>query len=121
MYCTSLYTRYGASIKNILQSYVNYTMYCTSLYTRYGASIKNILKSYVNYTMYCTSLYTRYGASILNFVRLVVVKSIGLSMHLYIGSKCTDCSICIFLCFVCLYLYLLEPHGCIMQIKNYYE
>jgi hypothetical protein len=26
-----------------------------------------------------------------------------------------------FLCFVCLYLYLLDPHGCIiMQIKNYY-
>jgi hypothetical protein len=25
-----------------------------------------------------------------------------------------------FLCFVCLYLYLLDPHGCIiMQIKNY--
>ena len=27
---------------------------------------------------------------------------------------------CNFLCFVCLYLYLLDPHGCIiMQIKNY--
>ena len=32
----------------------------------------------------------------------------------------SNCNFLCFLCFVCLYLYLLDPHGCIMQIKNYY-
>jgi hypothetical protein len=31
----------------------------------------------------------------------------------------SNCNFLCFLCFVCLYLYLLDPHGCIMQIKNY--
>jgi hypothetical protein len=31
----------------------------------------------------------------------------------------SNCNFLCFLCFVCLYLYLLDPHGCIiMQIKN---
>ena len=30
----------------------------------------------------------------------------------------SNCNCLCFLCFVCLYLYLLDPHGCIMQIKN---
>ena len=33
----------------------------------------------------------------------------------------SNCNCLCFLCFVCLYLYLFDPHGCIiMQIKNYY-
>ena len=33
----------------------------------------------------------------------------------------SNCNFLCFLCFVCLYLYVFDPHGCIiMQIKNYY-
>ena len=31
----------------------------------------------------------------------------------------SNCNFLFFLCFVCLFLYLLDQHGCIMQIKNY--
>ena len=33
----------------------------------------------------------------------------------------SNCNCLCLLCFVCLYLYLLDPHGCIMQIKNNYK
>jgi hypothetical protein len=49
------------------------------------------------------------------------VKNIMLVNRIYFVHPIlwSNCNFLCFLCFACLYLYLLDPHGCIMQMKNY--